>query len=43
MKTLLKISIFVLFVSILTISCKKDDPPTDLDKVEAGLNSFVET
>jgi len=43
MKTLLKISIFILFVSILTISCTKDEDQTDLDKIEAGLTSFVES
>jgi hypothetical protein len=43
MKTFLKISIFVFFVSILTISCKKEEAQTDLDKIEAGLTSFVES
>lgn len=41
MKTFLKLSMLVFFISLLTTSCKKDDPLTDLDKIEHELKSFA--
>ncbi|MDY0344720.1 MAG: hypothetical protein RBR28_14175 [Lentimicrobium sp.] len=41
MKTLLKMSIVVLFVSFLTMSCEKDENLTELDKIELEVKTFA--
>jgi hypothetical protein len=41
MKTFLKMSILVLFITFLTTSCEKDENLTDLDKIELELKTFA--
>ncbi len=43
MKTLLKCSLIILFLSAITTSCKKDENLTDRDKIEIELKEFVES
>ena len=41
MKTLVKMSVVVLFISFLSTSCKKDESLSDLDTIEQELKSFT--
>ena len=40
MKTIKRFSIFI-FIILMTLSCKKNDEMTDLDKIELELKAFV--
>lgn len=43
MKTLVKCSLFILFFSVISTSCKEDENITDQEKIENELKSFVES